>query len=255
MPELAFSYSPTRESLFLVGHPPVESCFPSPQHDNDFRGVSSPNSGSTTPVSDRQREGSHSPDVRPSTEDRHTLSSTPQEIFELEDSWVHLPIPPSTTPRPRRRDVRSSDTQRAPCPGGQHRYVPQLEGIFDIDIPDRHASNLTIADIQQHIAHLIAEEPRLRASAPSPPASAPHLNRRSGSADLRRRYTDLPEGQGVEMPRLSRMPPNEVSLRCRCEECTCPREADFYEDMLTEEQRKFCGYCRAFHGGQFYSFY
>ncbi|KAF5528697.1 hypothetical protein CGCA056_v001852 [Colletotrichum aenigma] len=173
----------------------------------------------------------------------------------MEDNWVHIPTPPSTTPRQRRRDIQSSETQRTPCPDGQHRYVPQLVGIFDIDIPDQHVSDLTIADIQQHISHLIAGEPRPRASAPSPPASAPRPYRRPGSASLRRQYTDLPEGQGVEMPRLSRMPLNEASLRCRCEECTCPRDADFYGDMLTEEQRRFCGYCRAYHGGQAYPFY
>uniref|UniRef100_L2FV72 Uncharacterized protein n=1 Tax=Colletotrichum fructicola (strain Nara gc5) TaxID=1213859 RepID=L2FV72_COLFN len=131
----------------------------------------------------------------------------------MEDNWVHIPTPPSTTPRQRRRDIQSSETQRTPCAGGQHRYVPQLVGIFDIDIPDQHVSDLTIADIQQHISHLIAGEPRLRASAPSPPASAPRPYRWPGSASLRRQYTEPPEGQGVEMPRLSRMPPNEASLR------------------------------------------
>ncbi|KAF3804663.1 hypothetical protein GCG54_00012151 [Colletotrichum gloeosporioides] len=131
----------------------------------------------------------------------------------MEDNWVHIPTPPSTTPRLRRRDVRSSETQRTPCPDGQHRYVPQLVGIFDIDIPDQHVSDLTMADIQQHISHLIAGDPRLRASAPSLPASAPRPNRRPGSVNLRIQYTDLPEGQGVEIPRLSRMPPNETSLR------------------------------------------
>ncbi|KAF6838214.1 hypothetical protein CPLU01_02575 [Colletotrichum plurivorum] len=234
---LAFAFPEAaylRHSSLHVGHPPADSLFPSPEYRDGVPHFPAPGERGAHNTRANAMGGSRAAAHQASCEDSPDSPPMTPDLFAMEDLWSTMPTSPSEPPRPyRSRDARP----RSPADSDED---------DDEEIP-QHCAHSNGFTTRMRLFYFPCHHhggippfspptpPRRRGRAPSPSPSLASAIRTGRHV----RYAELP----ADEPARSR---TQYAPRCRCFECNCPRFADVDGELLTEEGRTLCGYCRAY---------
>lgn len=239
-PEAAY----LRPSTLHVGHPPADSVFPSPEYRDGVPYFPAPRGDApTTERGARNTRANTTSGSRPTArharfEDSPHYSPVTPDMFAMEDLWSNMPNSPTEPTRPHHARLRSpaysdddtdDEMQQQDCTHSNG-FTTRMRLLY---FPCRRHGGIPPASPPTPPRR--RDPSRDDAPSPSPSLASAIRNERHV------RYAELPADEPARG--WTQHP------RCRCFECNCPRFADFDGDLLTEEGRALCGYCRAYcHG-------